>query len=236
MDGLITLDPQIHRNIKIDTNKKELHGKNLHMMPVVISEFTNVAVQSPIVLTKNGDTGQFVCVALLGFNEKENLLWQNNTWQGIYLPLQIQRQPFFIGSADNSDYLICFDPNSPTITTEGEHLFTEAGEDSDYFIQVKACLGQLLQGEVDNNKLIDLLQELELLQPLSLDITFENDQSTRLNGLYTIDQNKLAALSSDHITKLHQKSLLQPIYTMIASLGQIYALIDKKNKKNAHSV
>ncbi|OUS23454.1 peptide ABC transporter permease [Thalassotalea sp. 42_200_T64] len=242
MAKLVAIDHNVHKNLRINPAKAELHGAELNLIPAVVAEFTNLAVQYPIVLTKNGDTGEFVCTAMFGFEADENLFWQNGQWRGVYLPLQIQRQPFFIGdsvddtSKNSGDFVVCIDVESPTIAkvtaasqSEYQTLFTEAGEDSQYFQHAKQCLGQLLQGEIDNNKLITALKELDLLQPLSLEITFVNEQSTRLNGLYSINQEKLAALSNEQIVMLHQKNLLQPIYTMITSLGQIYALIERKN-------
>jgi len=246
MTKLVAIDHKIHKHLKITPEKAELHGAELNLIPAVVAEFNNLAVQYPIVLTKNGETGAFVCTTLLGFEKYENLFWQNGQWQGVYVPLQIQRQPFFVGDAaneastKNGDYIVCIDVDSPTIvesTTNNEQfeyqtLFTETGEDSQYFQQAKQCLAQLLQGEIDNEKLINMLVKLDLLQPLSVEITFVDEKSTRLNGLYTIDQDKLSALADEHIIALHHHNLLQPIYTMIASLGQIYALIERKNAKS----
>jgi len=73
------------------------------------------------------------------------------------------------------------------------------------------------------------LLKYELLQPLSLEVTFENNKKTKLNGLYTINQEKLSQLNSEQITLLHQSALLPAIYTVITSLGQIYPLIERKN-------
>ncbi|PAJ72137.1 peptide ABC transporter permease [Pseudoalteromonas sp. NBT06-2] len=239
MANLVAVDNKNHKHIKINNTLAETHGKNLHLIPAIVAEFTNLAVQYPILLTKNGDTGQFVCAAMLGFESGENLFWQNEQWQGIYLPLQIQRQPFFISTTpvknttqetENTEHLVCIDLDSPTISTsDGEFLFTEKGAETDYFSQVKYRLSQIMQGEIDNQQLIDQLQEMALLQPVALEITFINQQKTRLNGLYTIDKDKMATLSPEQVSKLHQLGLLLPIYTMIASLGQIYSLIDKKN-------
>lgn len=269
MAQLMAIDNHHHKNLVVDPAKAELHGAELHLIPVVVGEFINLAVQYPIVLTKNGDTGEFMSVAMLGFQAHENLFWQDGQWQGIYLPLQIQRQPFFIANseADKSsspksdsinepnagekEYIVCIDLESPMLTdasfangnksgsendgdsysdnANGERIFTDQGEDSAYFSQAKNTLAQLLQGELDNISLLTMLKKLDLIQPLSLEITFINQQSTRLNGLYAIDQAKLAALPAEDIAQLHQLNLLQPIYTMIASLGQIYALIERKN-------
>ncbi|WP_286263490.1 SapC family protein [Thalassotalea atypica] len=246
MTQLVAVNNQAHRQLFIDTGKVELHGAELHLVPVVMSEFQHLCVECPIVLTKNDVTGQFVFAAMLGFEVNENLFWQQGRWQGLYLPLQIQRQPFFVGnpektaaeknsSSDSKDYVVCIDNESPCISSasseQQERIYDEHGNETPYFEQIKGCLAQLLQGEINNEGLISELQQLDLIQPLALDITFVNEQSTRLNGLYTIDQEKLAKLNAEVIGQLHEKKLLQPIYTVIASLAQIYALIERKNKQ-----
>ncbi len=240
MANLVAVNNQQHQQLKVNPAKAELHGAELNLIPVVLSEFINVAVQYPIVLTKNGDTGEFVFTAMLGFETHENLFWQQGQWQGLYLPLQIQRQPFFLGENSNGEgSVVCIDLDSPMLANKSseaqsqslEVLYTSAGEESDYFNQAKQCLGQLLQGEHDNKLLIEQLKAFDLIQPLSFEITFVNQQKTRLNGLYTINQDKLAALTSEQVTKLHQQNLLQPIYTLITAMGQMYALIERKNQK-----
>jgi len=239
MANLVAVDNKNHLKTQIDTRKLAQHGAKLNMVPVVLSEFSDLAVQYPIAFTKNGDTGEFVCVALLGFEAGENLFWQNDQWQGLYLPLQIRRQPFFVGTpegssptAENGDYLVCIDTQSPTITTEGGiALFDERGLDTDFFQQTKACLAHILTGEIENNNLLEQLKKMDLLQSMSLEITFANQESTRLNGLYTVNQDKLAKLNDEHILQLHKLGLLKEIHTLITSLGHIQALIDLKNKQ-----
>lgn len=240
MANLVAVDNKSHLKTRIDLSKRESHAKALHYIPVVVSEFSNVAVQYPIVLTKHADTGQFVFVAMLGFEAEENLFWHDQQWQGLYLPLHIRRQPFFVGkpesenqlSANSNDYVVCIDSNSPTITLDGgTTLFDERGLDSDYFQDAKACLSELLQGETENLSLVEHLQNMDLLQSMSLDVTFENQQSTRLNGLYTVDQNKLSNLGAEQILVLHRSGMLPAIYTLINSLGQVPALIELKNKR-----
>jgi len=253
MENLVAIDNKAHKNLSINPAKAEHHGAKLNLIPAVIAEFTHLAVQHPIVLTKHGETGEFVCTALFGFEKDENLFWLDDQWQGVYLPLQIQRQPFFIGDAvdeestKSGDYVVCIDLNSPTIvdytstnasantsintSNDVYSLFTETGEESDYFQEAKQCLAQLMQGKIDNKKLINAVKKFDLIQTLSVEITFINEQHTRLNGLYTINQDKLAALKNEDIVELHQQQLLPAIYTMITSLGQIYPLIERKNER-----
>jgi hypothetical protein len=254
MAQLVAINPQLHRQLRLHPAKAEWHSKGIQLMPVVPTEFASMATQAPIVLTKNGQTGQFVSVALLGFAPGENLFFSNNSWQGDYLPLQIQRQPFFLGQAEAAgtqdtqkaqgtpEFVVCIDNDSPTIcpptsqdsNSDTQQLFTESGADSAYFQQAKQCLAELLRGEQQLQQLMQALLGHDLLQPLSLDIVFDNEQSTRLNGLYTIDQQKLAALSPVALVALHQAGWLLPIYTLIASTAQIYPLIARKNRQLAN--
>lgn len=240
MANLVAVDNKSHRKVQIDTSKLALHGAGLNMVPVVLSEFTNAAVQYPLALTKNGDTGAFVFVALLGFEAGENLFWQNGQWQGLYLPLQIKRQPFFVGNPNannqavtkNGDHIVCIDSQSPAITTQGGMaLFDERGLETEFFQEVKTCLAHMLNGELANKNLIDNLLKMDLLQSMSLKITFVNQVSTRLNGLYTVDQDKLAKLKDDQVLQLHKLGLLGAIHTLITSLAQVQTLIDLKNQR-----
>ncbi|MDC9513340.1 SapC family protein [Pseudoalteromonas sp. CST5] len=238
MENLVALEQSAHQHIKIDTQKAQSHAENINMIPVVMAELNQIAVQQPIVFAKNSETGEFTLNALLGFEQHENLFYQYSQWQGVYLPLQLQRQPFFVGDthAKQTQYPVCINLNSPAVINNQaqsqnvlEPIYTQNAEESGYLKKIKQCLGHLLQGEIDNKKLIDTLLQHELLQPLSLEVTFQNSQKTKLNGLYTINQERLAQLDSDQITLLHQRALLPAIYTVITSLGQIYPLIERKN-------
>ena len=75
MAQLVAIDNKNHLNLTVDAAKAELHGAGLHLVPAVMSEFTNMAVHYPLVITKNADTGQFVVAAMLGFEAGENLFW-----------------------------------------------------------------------------------------------------------------------------------------------------------------
>lgn len=242
MAQLEAVNNQKHKTLSVDATKIETHSAGLNLIPVVVAEFSQLAVQCPIVLTKHSDTGQFVFAALCGFEKGENLFYDNQQWQGLYVPLQIQRQPFFLGEPsptnDNNepDYSIYIDTQSPAIVTatstqDTHRLFTESGQETEFFQNAKTTLAHILQGEKDNLALLELLTKLELIQSVSIDVTFINEQKTALNGLYTIDQEKLARLNAEHVYSLHQLGVLQSIYTMITSLGQVYALVARKNTR-----
>lgn len=231
MTNFVALHNQRHQQLRIDTQLVESLGATNNMVPVVMSEFLRLVVNYPIVFTKSGETGNFLCVALLGFEQDENLFWSSDQWQSIYTPLNIMRQPFFIGQ-ENDQTLICIDADSSTLKTgRGEAIFDSAGAETDYLQKIKSRLAELITGESQTQDFIKALLALNLIMPMALDISFANAQQQRVQGLYTINEEHLAQLGADQLLNLQQQGYLQPIYTMIASLGQIYALIQKKNER-----
>ena len=240
MTKLVALNNRIHQGLYIDANKAEEQIADLHMLPVVLSEFQKLVVQLPILFSKNAETGQFVCVTLLGLQAGENLWWQDAAFQGIYTPLNVARQPFFVGQDEQSgdDYVICIDMDNAAVAEQAsaghdQRLFDDEGKVSDYLLKAQDTLARLIQGEQHTAAFIQHLLKFKLLLPLALDITFENKQSSQIKGLYTIDEDKLQALSGEQLAELNQQGYLQAAYTQLASLGQIYALIDRKNKRLA---
>ena len=233
MTKFVSLHNNLHRHIRVDQRRIEAQGAKERMVPVVMSEFLKLAVQYPIAFTKYSDTGRFVCVALLGFEEHENLFWDGERWQGIYTPLNIVRQPFFVGQEDDKT-VICIDAESDCLTREeGQAIFTEQGEETEFLRKVKAMLAQLIEGEQHTQTFIEALLQHKLLMPMSFNITFVNQQEQRVQGLYTIDEEKLSTLDDAAIALLHRQGYLKPIYTLIASLGHIYSLVEKKNARLA---
>ena len=231
MTRFVSLHNRHHRHIRVDQSRIEAQGARKRMVPVVMSEFLKLAVQYPIAFTKYTDTGRFVCVALLGFEEHENLFWEDERWQGIYTPLNIMRQPFFVGREDDRT-VICIDAESECLARgEGQAIFTEEGEETDFLQRIKAMLAQLVEGEQHTQAFIEALLHHNLLMPMSLNITFANKQEQRVQGLYTIDEDKLSALDDAAVLQLHRQDYLKPIYTLIASLGHIYSLVEKKNAR-----
>ena len=69
-------------------------GDNQRFVPVVISEFPSLALCYPILFSKDADTGQFYCGAMLGFDDGENLFIDSQADKSTYRPLNLRRAPF----------------------------------------------------------------------------------------------------------------------------------------------
>jgi len=231
MNLLTALNNATHRHIRVNQEQVLAQAAQLHLVPVVLGEFLKLCVQYPIVLTKSGATGQFTCVALFGFEKTENLFWKRDRWDGIYVPLQVSRQPFFLGTDANREKVVYIDTVHPSVKKpDGEAIFDANGAETAYLQQVKQMLAALLDGEEQTDGFIRKLLVLELIRPMRLEIEFVNRQKQRVEGLYTLDEERLKALPGEKIAELHSLGYLAPIYTMLASLGHIYSLVQRKNE------
>jgi len=234
MSTLVALNSRAHQTVAINPRQVEAQAGQLHMVPVVLSEFLKLSLQYPIVVTKNQDTGRFTCVTLFGLEKGENLFFSGGTWDALYLPLQIRRQPFFLGKSDteNEKFVICIDTSHASIEQQnGERLFDINGSETDYLTGIKNILAELFEGENLTQLFINELLSLNLLQPLRLQIALEDGNAVQVEGLYSINEPNLDKLTSEQLFTLQKKSYLHPIYTMITSIGHIYGLVDKKNRR-----
>ena len=235
MPRMTAIDRTAHRYILIDPLKVEALGADTNMVPIVMAEFLKTATRFPIVFTKNAETGQFSVIALCGFETGENLFYRTGKWDSLYIPLNILRQPFFLGSdntAGEAQPVICLDLDSPCISDEGKPLFSEEGEPEKYLKDMQSMLASLYHGEQTTRQFIDTVNDLDLIQKMSLDIKFENGEAIKVEGIYTIDESKLNALPLEQFSNLRQGGLLFPIYSMIQSLGHIHWMVNQRNIRN----
>ncbi|MCC5826641.1 SapC family protein [Alkalimonas sp.] len=219
-----------HLDVKIRTERSpELGDKQMFCLSFP-AEFRAAQAYYPILFYKDGNTGQFMPVLLLGFQAGENLFVQQQRWQAGYIPLDIAREPFTIG-LQHGERVIHIDTAHPKVNrTTGEALFLEFGGHSPYLQQVAEQLETLHHGITDAKQFSEQLLALELIESFVLDVTLNNGQQHSLHGFYTINEPNLAKLSGEQLTQLQQAGYLDAIYMMLASQSQFARLIGFKNQ------
>lgn len=238
MNQPVLLSSTQHKDLRV-TSKPIGNALRLRNSSVIMQEFQQLVVNYPILFTKNPDTGVFVSVAVFGFDEGENLFIENDEWEALYIPLNVTRHPFMVGvqnkpgaAADESEQVVFINEADPRVQKqEGEALFNERGFPTPYLEKMTSVLKVLQDGFADTNSFINKLLALNLIAPTTLKIEFINNEQRHIQGFYSIDENKLKSLPGESIAELHSLGYLQPIYTMLASFGHLYTLIDKKNRK-----
>jgi hypothetical protein len=235
---LVELSRQEHSELKINPRLAEASAAKQHLIPIVASEFRKAATQYPIVFAKHPETGRFGPYVLNGLEPEENLFWSGTQMDASYVPLNIRRRPFFIGMADTTgganDNVLCIDVESSCISASGQKSIVDAdGSDSLYLKTILSIVGELLQGQKPTTSFINTALSLDLLCPIVLDIVLEDGKPLHVEGLYSIDEDRFRSLDKDNVERLWNEGLMDLIYSVIISTGQISNLIRLRNEKES---
>lgn len=232
----VVLNNVDHKDLRIDVSRSEEYGDNVAGCVIFPTEFIDAHKEYPIYFQKDSETGEFQSVALFGFIHGENLFLDKGItgWSGRYVPALMKREPFLIGfsrDADAEQSKVMLDTGSPRIChgNEGELVFLPSGGNSPFLEEVMRTLMLAHEGFSANQKMFKVFLDLELIEPLMLDIQFENGEHYTGNNYYTINQEKLYSLKENIVAKLHQSGYLQLAYLALFSLGNIKYLIEKRN-------
>ncbi|MDF2179867.1 SapC family protein [Aliiglaciecola sp. CAU 1673] len=227
---IIPLDAQLHAHLRVERTPRYIDFAEDQLIPVQLREFVAIACEFPIIFVKHQETGRFRSVALMGLKQGENLYCQNGHWPGHYVPQALRNPPFsFSRAQENDDQLIlCIDVQHPSVSAHsGEALFTEEGEQSDY-LQKRAnnMLSYVTDSQITEH-FITFLLDNDLLVSRALQLQMPDNEMLQLNGIYVVDEKRLAALPSNKIEELHTRGLLAPIYAQLISMQQIQRLSAK---------
>ncbi|MFP5391037.1 MAG: SapC family protein [Gammaproteobacteria bacterium] len=225
-----------HKDLRVKTGYGEQFGDRVMYAFTFPAEFRSLQAYYPIVFHQTEAEPGFEALALLGFQDGENLFLNDTGWDVPIVPLTIARQPFMIGR-DGDQLLVHIDLDHPRVnTSEGEAVFLPHGGNTDYLNNVSQTLFDIHQGVESMAGFINTLKQYDLLEPFVADITLDDGSQNRLVGFFTIHEERLAGLDAAAIDRLHKLGYLQAIYMQLASLSNFRALIDRKNKVNLRAI
>ncbi len=214
-----------HKDLRIITRRGVQWGDAVMSCPVTPDEFRSLQAHYPIVFQKNAE-GNFQPIALFGLEDGQNLFLSADGWNAQYLPLAMQRMPFVIGVADD-ELRMLVDMTSPRIShgAEGEAVFLPQGGNTEFLERANSVLKTLHEGLQATPEFVQTLVAHDLLESFVLNVERPDGTQGRLVGLYTIHEERLAALDANTVGLLHQADYLQPIYMAVASMSNLHTLI-----------
>ena len=232
MTNLVSLTRAAHQNLRVQEERAFSACKDVTMCPVVLNEIPRLVIEYPLVFTKNGESGQYICVALFGVDPERNLYWRDDRWSSFSVPLNVGRQPFFVGLAENPaggkgarGLVTCIDLGNPGVqTTAGELLFDAHGNETPYLRHKLAMLTELVDGEQRSRAFTERLVSLDLIQPIQLELKAPGSEPRKISGLHSIDERKLRALDAATVAELHGAGYLHAMHAMMSSLGHLQIL------------
>jgi hypothetical protein len=219
-----------HQALRVITERGARYGDNVMTCATFPAEFRDLQAHYPIVFRQTGDAAGFEPVALLGFQEGENLYLGPQGWDAGYVPLAIERLPFLIGRS-GEQLNVHVDLDSPRLSrSAGEALFLAFGGVTPYLERTTSMLLHLHEGLQSTPALIAALREHDLLESFVADIELEDGSQNRLYGFHTINEDKLLHLSGAALESLNRAGHLQSIYMAMASLSNFRGLIERKQR------
>ncbi len=224
-----------HKDLRVITRRAAEYGDDTIIVSTFPSEFVHIQAHYPIVFRKTQEGLSFEAFALLGFVPGENLFLGPDGWTVNYVPLTIQRQPFLIG-VSGEDLTVHVQLDSPRIATnpgEGEAVFLTHGSPTEFLERINSTLLAIHQGVQAMPAFISALIQHELLEAFAVDVELEDGSKHRLDGFYTVNQDRLNKLSGAALEQLQRAGYLQPIYMVIASMVNFRDLIERKNRLHA---
>lgn len=227
MTNIVPLNKETHRSLKVDTRASAAYGDNQRFTAVMVSEFPQLVVHYPILFSKDANTGRFYCGVLLGFDEGENLFLEEWAEREFYRPLTLQRGPFYAHGKE-----VAIDLDDPRVGAEGGQLiFTEHGQPSKFLQSIIWAFQDLAPG-LDTTKIfVARLTELNLIEPIDIEVECEDRSMRHCAGLYTVNQETLSQLPDAAVIELFRRGYMRLIHYMIASLKHFPVLARRKNSR-----
>lgn len=226
MTDLELLNAERHAGLRLG----DLPSGGPHFVQVVASEFVAAAAVCPIFLTKNAETGKFYAGAMFGFEPGENLLDGDGAGPPLFRPLDLERLGFFIAA----EGAIAIDPAHPRFAApQGAPLFEADGQGSPALRRIQHALARLNAGVPETDAFIQALVERGLVEPVDVDLSFDDGRTLSLAGLYTVSLDALGELDDAAVLDLFRRGYLQLIYAMNGSLRQVSRLAKLRNDKIA---
>jgi hypothetical protein len=234
----VVLNNLIHRDVRIAATRPTRENAEVNAVSVIPREFPRLLAHYPIFYTKNTETGRFEPSALLGFQPQENLFFTDGQWDAAYVPLHIQRHPFSLVTRRAEDSAgkppsldVALDLSQTVQSHDGERLFLDDGQPTKFLQNITSMLSALVSGSTEAYALTGRLAELNLIEPVQIDIEFVDGSETKLQGLYWIAAAALKALPAAQLAELRDREFLEWMYFRMASITHVSALVARKNRR-----
>ncbi|NCB53390.1 MAG: hypothetical protein EOM49_00380 [Epsilonproteobacteria bacterium] len=197
-------------------------------VPLGIGEFYEACKDYPILFTKNQE-GDWLAIALLGFNDKNVSLDENGRFKrGKYVPAFLRRYPFaLVQNEAQEGFSLAIEEEGLeelNASNQARALFKEDKTPSDLTKNILDFLVRF-QGELQScSAFIKELYKGELLVQKSANVMDEEGKTHTINGFLTLDEEKFNRLNDKKKLDMCKKGATPLITAHLISLSNIRRL------------
>ena len=237
----VVLNNVDHKDLRIDARHRARYGDSVNRATAFTTEFVELHKEYPILLHRDPESGGFAAHVILGFDRDENLFLGEDEWLGNYVPAILARGPFMIGLQQqetggdaHNELIIHIDMDNPRVgADDGQAVFLPHGGDSPYLEKIMRTLRVIHQGAFLDKIFFSSMESMDLLEPVSIEITLSNIEQVNFHNYYTINEKRLSDLDGASLEKLNKQGVLGLAFFVLSSLGNFHRLIALKNRKAA---
>ena len=219
------LNREIHKTLTFKSSSDYSFTEDVNSVPLTGIEFFEASRDMPVLFSKD-DEGNYFPLALLSLMDNGHKhLGEAGSWSDSYIPAFIRRYPF----AMTDEGSVCFDQKASQFSSkEGEALFDEKGENTETLDNILQFLNNYDQQYKNTLSYCEELKALDLLAPFNLQIIIDKNQPLKLEGLYIIDEKKLASIPEDKVKVWFDSGWLAWTYAHLHSLGALNRLVKRQ--------
>jgi hypothetical protein len=231
----MALDRQAHLTARLHTPTVRFdRTANMNAMFVAVAEFGDVCREYPIVFVDAGQgadgTREVAPMAVFGLVQGENLMLNaDGSWGARYAPALLRGYPIGLARTGDDQYAVVVDEDAKALSdTDGERLFTDAGEPSDMLSQRRNFIEELEREAQRTRAACQRLMALELLQPMRFDATLPDGKQLAVDGFLAVNEEKLAQLPDAAVLEMHKNGLMALVHAHQISLPLMRNLVERR--------
>lgn len=217
----VALSREAHQSLRYQPLLSLGFSTHVNSVPLTGIEFFEASRDMPVLFNKGAD-GHYFPLALLSLkNDGHDKVDDKGGWQGSYVPAFIRRYPFAL----SEDGTVCFDETSTAFGEDkGEALFLDEGKNSETLDRIVRFLQQYDAGTRQTREFCDALAAQELFKPFTLQVVARDKAPLRIEGLFVLDEEKVAGLADVQVAEWFRKGWLAWMYAHLHSLGALQGL------------
>ena len=232
-NDLMPLNSNDHKSWKSKNfDNVDFLGKT-HAVPLTVDEFVDAQRHFPIIFSAGEDA---VPLAMMGMNEGVNTFIDDKgqLMENAYVPAYARRYPFILARLrqDSDELSLCFDPSAGVVGEhkEGNDLFTDGGEPSDYTKNVLDFCQKFEEAGARTKAFMEQVKALDILMDGEIAITRQEDPDNPFiyRGFRMVDEQKFRELSAEKIEELHKNGVLPLLHAHLFSLNLMQVIFARQ--------
>jgi len=230
---LVTLDRQLHADLKFDTTAGFKFAAKTHLVPIAVTEFRFVARQYPIIFS----TGEIpMPFAVVGLRENTNLMVdEDGKWRHrSYIPGAIHTYPFILlpVTKDSDEVSVIIDPEATSLGTTGEALFVD-GKATPVLDRIVELTQYFRAGMLRTTAFGKMLAEHDLLTQRGVELILNDGSKFRVDNFLTLDPEKIDKVANNVFLRWRKEGWLWPLFQYMQSMDAWSMIADLESDRRA---